>query len=76
MTVTDNGIGMTKEQIQAVMSGSGHAAEDAESTGIGLENVINRLRLFYNQENLLSIYSEGAGRGTEVTMRLPIWTDD
>ena len=76
VTVTDNGIGMTKEQIAAVMSGSGHAAEDAESTGIGLENVINRLRLFYNQENLLSIYSEGAGRGTEVTMRLPIWTDD
>ena len=46
-------------------------AEGADSTGIGLKNVRNRLRLYYDREDLFSIYSEGAGRGTTVTILLP-----
>ena len=47
------------------------AREEGNSTGIGLDNVIKRLRLYYNSEDLLSIRSEGKGMGTEVTILLP-----
>ena len=43
----------------------------AGKSGIGLDNVIKRLRLYYNSEDLLSIRSEGKGMGTEVTILLP-----
>ncbi len=72
VTVKDNGVGMTREQIARIMEGMPSEEEDSGSTGIGLINVINRLRLFYDQEGLLSIYSEGTGCGTEVTMHLPV----
>ncbi len=99
VTVTDNGRGMTREELAAVMAeigkgeqrpqGAGGAEEpgqesaedDAQrklreqeknSTGIGLRNVSNRLNLYYNMDGLLSIYSEGRDRGTEVTVLLPL----
>ena len=74
VTVADNGAGMTREQIQEILEGSGTAAKEGVSTGIGLENVKNRLRLFYDQEGLMSIYSPGKGMGTEVTLLLPVLT--
>ena len=50
ITVTDNGSGMSKEQIQAVLSGDmADRKEDSEgSTGIGLKNVRNRLILYFS----------------------------
>ncbi len=73
ITVTDNGKGMTQDQIQAVMSGSpGPAREEKDSTGIGLDNVMSRLRLYYNREDLFHIHSDGPDRGTEVTILLPL----
>ena len=73
ITVTDNGSGMSKEQIQAVLSGDmADREEDSEgSTGIGLKNVRNRLSLYYGRDDLLNIYSEGIGRGTTVMVFLP-----
>ena len=71
VTVTDNGIGMSREQIQEILEGPAVRTDGAVSTGIGLGNVRNRLRLFYDQENLLSIYSQGKGMGTEVSVLLP-----
>ena len=41
------------------------------STGIGLGNVISRLRLYSNTEHVLEIRSEGENRGTEVILYLP-----
>ncbi|MBQ6322142.1 MAG: histidine kinase [Lachnospiraceae bacterium] len=72
VTVSDNGKGMTKDQIARILNGQYEGDETDQSTGIGLANVMNRLRLFYNQDDLLSIYSEGAGLGTEIVMRLPV----
>ena len=75
VTVTDNGAGMTKEQIQDILEGTLVRPEGAVSTGIGLGNVKNRLRLFYDQDGLLCIYSQGKGMGTEVTVLLPALPD-
>lgn len=73
IVVTDNGIGMTREQIEAIMRGEARPErEDNDSNGIALDNVLHRLKLFYNEENLLRIRSEGLGKGTEVTLLLPL----
>ena len=72
ITVTDNGIGMSKEQIQEVLAGTYREETDTESTGIGLANVRNRLQLYYNREDLFGIHSDGTGLGTSVTVLLPV----
>jgi len=41
------------------------------TTGLGLQNIISRLTLFYKQNNLLSITSQ-PGRGTEVELKIPL----
>ena len=73
---------MTADQIEQILHGAERPApaqphekdtstKQRSSTGIGLENVIKRLRLFYNRDDLLTIHSEGHMRGTEVTVILP-----
>jgi sensor histidine kinase YesM len=64
---------MTEEMIRAVMEGRAHTGdENRYSTGIAMDNVIHRLQLYYNQEHLLQIESEGIGKGTQVTILLPL----
>ena len=76
ITVSDNGTGMIRKQIEAIMDRRGIEAhspdeEEKDSTGIAMENVISRLELYYNRKNLFSIWSDGPGTGTEVTVLLP-----
>ena len=73
VVVADNGAGMTGEQITEILDGRALAAgeENASSTGIAVYNVMNRLKLYYNRDQLLTIYSGGKGSGTEVTILLP-----
>lgn len=74
ITVSDNGKGMTQELIDAVMKAETIRKEedDSRSAGIAVGNVINRLQLYYNRENLLQIESDGEGKGTNVHITLPI----
>jgi two-component system sensor histidine kinase YesM len=66
LCVTDNGIGMTPEQLQALQSG---IYEDRH-TGLGLVNVHKRIKLYCGEEYGLIFESE-YGKGTTVTVRLP-----
>ena len=73
ITVSDNGAGMTEEMIKKVMSG--HADQNEEnrySTGIAVRNVIDRLKLYYKEENTFTIESDGPGTGTRVHITLPV----
>lgn len=73
VTVSDNGKGMTEEMIRDVMEGKAHSGrEKRDSTGIAMDNVIHRLQLYYNQENLLQIESDGPDQGTKVSIFLPL----
>ena len=73
ISVRDNGQGMTKEQIEKVLSKKIHnSSSEGDSTGIGMNNVISRLELYYEQDGLMEIYSEGEGRGTEVVINIPV----
>lgn len=71
ISVKDNGIGMNEETIDKVMSGA--YREDgmaAGSNGIGMDNVISRMKLFTGREDVLVIRSDGKDMGTEVCLYL------
>lgn len=73
ITVMDNGVGMTEEMIKKVMEGhGGQDGEERYSTGIAVRNVVDRLQLYYKQENLFTIESDGPGTGTKVHILLPV----
>ncbi len=83
--IKDNGAGMEQSTIERIMkqkhkrnadgSDAGGAADrnavSKDSNGIGLDNVINRLRLYYDRKEVFEIKSEGRNKGTEVIIRIP-----
>lgn len=73
ISVRDNGVGMSPETIHKVMSGTYREKEMAAgSNGIGMDNVIARLKLFTESDDVMSIISEGKDKGTEVIIYLQI----
>ena len=74
--VEDNGIGITGEMIDKIMHREISAADVSEdSNGVGLSNVIGRLKLFFERDDIFTIESEGPDQGTKVTIRVPIKPD-
>ena len=73
VTVTDNGKGMTHDEIEAVLVGQPFISEmdGQQHRGTGLKNVIERLRIYYGIHDVFEIQSSGRGRGTAVTIILP-----
>ncbi len=75
LSIKDNGAGMEKEQINRILSGEAVgevSADHAASNGIGLGNVIERLQIFTGQRDVMEIYSEGKGKGTEFVIKVPL----
>ncbi|MCR5399299.1 MAG: histidine kinase [Lachnospiraceae bacterium] len=74
ISIADNGVGMTKDKIEKILSGTGLAAdtEKNDSNGIGLGNVIERIRIFTGREDVMSIISEGENKGTEFIIKVPM----
>ena len=73
ISIRDNGIGMEQDTIEKILSGNYHAEQQTSgSNGIAMGNVIARLRLFTQNENVMEIQSEGKNRGTEVILYLPV----
>ena len=71
VSIKDNGKGMSEDTIRKVLSGSYREQElAAGSNGIGMDNVIARLKLFMETEDVISIISEGENCGTEVILYL------
>jgi len=73
ISINDNGIGMSRERIDQILNGNiEEDTNDKNSNGIGLGNVISRLKLYFNEEDLITINSEGENKGTEVIIYIPI----
>lgn len=73
VSVKDNGIGISQDKIDKIMSGSLKKEDVSKnSNGIGLDNVINRLKLFLESEDVFEILSEGKNLGTEIRIYLPV----
>lgn len=71
-TVSDNGNGMTREELQGLwdrLNGE-NEGESLSVSGIGLANVYRRIRLYYKEESDFVIESQ-KGAGTRITIRLP-----
>ncbi|NWL87654.1 sensor histidine kinase [Paenibacillus sp. 79R4] len=62
MKVEDNGIGMSSEQEQKLLT--------ASSSGYGVKNVNDRIKLYYGTDYGLDIFSN-PGQGTKVMITLP-----
>lgn len=65
ITVADNGVGMTQEQCRRILQ-----KERSDSSGIGVKNVNDRLKIYFGSRYGLSIQSE-LDVGTVVTVRIP-----
>ena len=68
MKVSDNGLGMTKEQVEGMFTDKPHV-KSGSGSGIGVRNVNERIRLYFGQEYGLSIESE-LDEGTAVTIHM------
>lgn len=72
ISIRDNGIGMTRERINEVFSRKGiKNSEEADSNGIGLNNVMSRIELMYGGTDVMDIISDGPDTGTEIRLYVP-----
>ncbi|WP_167549538.1 sensor histidine kinase [Paenibacillus borealis] len=73
--IEDDGIGMTEAQLSELLTGIRESANTellgTDKQGIGLSNINKRIRLQFGAQYGLDVASE-AGKGTKVTVRLPI----
>lgn len=69
-TVQDNGLGMTEEQVEGLLTEHVHISS-GRGSGIGVKNVNERIRLYFGEEYGLAIWSE-PDEGTKITIRLPV----
>ncbi len=66
--VRDNGRGIEADRLNALISGG--AAAQGSGHGIGLDNVLRRMRLLYGEDR--AILESTPGIGTMVTLRIPL----
>lgn len=67
LSVKDDGVGMSQERIQEVLSKQSHEKQN----GFGLYSLIEKINLFYNEKGLLKIESQ-PGAGTAIYLYLPL----
>ena len=70
ITVSDNGVGMTEEQCRKVLQ-----KERSDSSGIGIKNVNDRLKIYFGEKYGLTIKSE-LDAGTDIIARIPKITEE
>lgn len=70
ISVSDNGAGMDEETIEKILNGKPVDSKKSSSNGIGMDNVIARLRLFTGTDDALGIESDGPGKGSKFTIYL------
>lgn len=75
LTVTDNGIGIPKDRLETLRDHLNHpievsAKEDSLEGGFGLQNVHQRLHLYYGEGYGVQLDST-EGDGTQISIRIP-----
>ena len=68
LSVSDNGFGMSEEQVRLVLTDSSRIRK--HGSGVGLVNVNNRIQILFGKEYGLKIKSE-PDEGTTVSIRIP-----
>lgn len=76
ISIEDNGIGMDENTKQRILNCEIFENEKSgHTTGIGIANVVQRLRLFFGVEDVIDIISS-PGAGTKIILKLPLYTFD
>ncbi len=72
ISVRDNGKGIAQQEIDRILEGRYEPSKQQyDNNGIGLDNVISRLRLYADRQDVVEIHSEGEGKGCEFIVRIP-----
>lgn len=70
--IQDNGVGMTEEIRQKILSGKTMESKSSgHTTGIGIQNVVQRLQIFFGTKDVIELESK-VGFGTKVTLKIPV----
>ncbi|MBR3464420.1 MAG: sensor histidine kinase [Clostridiales bacterium] len=69
--VSDNGPGMPREMVEKILARESVGTDQDETKGIGLNNVISRLDLFYDGGEGVDIIST-EGEGTRIIIKIPM----
>lgn len=74
ITIEDNGVGIPAQVMEALNQGVFRAGENQgdSGNGVGLMNVRERLRLYYQQDDIMTVKRGGDGTGTAVVIRVPV----
>lgn len=73
LCVEDNGVGVSKEMLDEINSCEVKQSTDySDSNGVGLNNVITRLNLFYKRKDIFEMVSDGENMGTRTYIRIPL----
>lgn len=72
LEIEDNGRGIEKDMIGQILEGKVQSNMTKDGNGIGLANVIERLRLFTGKEDVVDIVSEGENMGTTFRLKIPV----
>lgn len=72
--IEDNGVGMSQEKIEEIMVSEDMEHHKGHTTGIGVGNVIKRIRLLYEIEDGFKIESE-KGKGTKIYIKIPKYSE-
>ncbi len=72
LSVSDNGVGMTEEEVAMLLTDSGRIHK--KGSGVGLVNVNNRIQIMFGKAYGLSVESE-PDEGTTVWIRIPAVDD-
>jgi sensor histidine kinase YesM len=72
VSISDNGKGLSEEMIKDILNGSLKTDPKSSGGGIGLDNVIARLRLYTGESDPIAITSEGEGKGTRFDIYLDV----
>lgn len=68
--IVDDGIGMDEEKIQRIMSKDNQDSSTEHFTGIGVNNVDDRIKLIYGERYGIDISSK-VNEGTKIMIKLP-----
>ena len=74
ISIADNGVGITKDVIDKILDGTYRetaTSDDGKNNGLGMNNVMERLNLYYNGKNGFEIISNGKNQGTEIVITIP-----
>lgn len=74
VSVIDNGTGIEEAVIDDILHSENrvyNSEGNEDNNGVGLKNVLARMRLFYGVDNVMNIYSDGKNMGTKIVLHIP-----